>query len=382
MLSLFPRLRRITSGATWIPEIDGLRFVAILSVVMFHLTGQIVAKSGYVVSTHPIYHFVSQFFGNGSRGVELFFVISGFILGRPFARHYLLGEKKVSLGNYYLRRLTRLEPPYLLNLLLCALAIYVYFHAPIKELAQHLLISALYAHQLFYRTVSTLNGVTWSLEIEVQFYLLVPLLVLIYRVRNAILRRGILLLTMLVASGYELWLFNMALWEKPSGILYSTVFFYLQYFLAGLLLSDIYLTALPQWRPSRWWDFASLLCWPAYFYFYEWWPPAWMPFILIIVFIGAFRGIYFPRLFRIEWIALIGGMCYSIYLWHFFVIAFFFKATRHVSLSHDFLVDTLVQSVLLLPAILVWSALYYLLIERPCMDPKWPQKLYQRLKLI
>jgi len=381
MLSLFPRLRRITSGATWIPEIDGLRFVAVLSVVMYHLTAQLFNKSGYVVTTRPVYRFIFPFFVNGSRGVELFFVISGFILGRPFARHYLLGEKKVSLSNYYLRRLTRLEPPYLLNLMLCAIAIHFYIHSSVEELARHLLVSAIYCHQLFYRTVSTLNGVTWSLEIEVQFYLLVPLLVLIYCVRNVIVRRGSLLLTMLAASGFQLWLFKMALWPKPAGIIYSTIFFYLQYFLAGLLLSDIYLTALPQWRPSRWWDLASLICWPVYFYFYQWWPPAWMPFILIIVFIGAFRGIYFPRLFRIEWIALIGGMCYSIYLWHFFVIALCFKATKHISLSHDFLADTLVQSVLLLPAILVWSTIYYLLIERPCMDPSWPQKLYQRLKM-
>jgi peptidoglycan/LPS O-acetylase OafA/YrhL len=382
MLSLFPRLRRITSGATWIPEIDGLRFVAVFSVVMFHLTGQVVSKSGYAVTTHPIYGYILPFLANSARGVELFFVISGFILGRPFARHYLLGEKKVPLGNYYLRRLTRLEPPYLLNLLLCAIAIHFYIHTPIGDLAKHLLVSAIYGHQLFYRNVSTLNGVTWSLEIEIQFYLLVPLLVLIYRVRNAIFRRGALLFTMLIASSCQYWLFGMALWQKPAGVIYSTIFFYLQYFLAGLLLSDIYLTSLPQWRPSRWWDLASLICWPTYFYFFQWWPPTWMPFLLIIAFIGAFRGIYFPRFFRIEWIALIGGMCYSIYLWHFFVIALIFKATKHISLTHDYLGDTLVQSVLLLPVILVWSTIYYLLIERPCMDPRWPQKLYDRLKLL
>ena len=53
----------------------------------------------------------------GFRGVELFFVISGFILGLPFAAHYLKGAAPVSLRKYYLRRLTRLEPPYIVALL-------------------------------------------------------------------------------------------------------------------------------------------------------------------------------------------------------------------------------------------------------------------------
>ena len=49
-------------------------------------------------------------------GVTIFFVISGFILGRLFASHYLLGHKKPALRSCYLRRLTRLEPPYLINI--------------------------------------------------------------------------------------------------------------------------------------------------------------------------------------------------------------------------------------------------------------------------
>lgn len=378
MPSFFSRLRRITSGATWIPEIDGLRFVAVFAVVMYHLTAQLVSKSGYVVTSEAWYRPIIPFFANGSRGVELFFVISGFILGRPFAREYLLGEKKVSLSNYYMRRLTRLEPPYLINLLICAASIYIYLRTPIVELTRHLLISAIYLHQLVYEAVSTLNGVTWSLEIEIQFYLLVPLLVLIYRISNALVRRTILIAAIVGISSFQLWLFRMALSSHAAALLNSTIVFYLQYFLAGLLLSDLYLTSFPLWRPSRWWDAASLLCWPAYFYFYNGWPPRWMPFVLMIVFIGAFRGIYFPRIFRTETLAIIGGMCYSIYLWHFFFIALFFKATRHIALSHDYLADVIVQSCLLLPLVLLFSTLYFILVERPCMDPRWPQKLLAR----
>lgn len=380
MLSLFSRLRRITSGATWIPEIDGLRFVAIFSVVLFHISAQVHAKSLIVPVSRAWYEPILLCIFNGNRGVELFFVISGFILGRPFARHYLLGEKKVSLRNYYLRRMTRLEPPYLLNLLLCFVAILIYAHANFRELAMHLLASAMYAHNLIYRSVSVLNGVTWSLEIEIQFYVLVPLLVLIYRIANPWWRRGILLAAMLLVSSFQERLFHLALWERPAGLLYSTIVFYLQYFLAGLLLSDLYLTSFPRWRPSRWWDVASLLCWPTYFCFTDQWPPAWMPFLIIVVFIGAFRGIYFPKIFRVEALALIGGMCYSIYLWHFFIIALVFRVTKHLVVTDDFMVNLLVQAVLLLPPILLLSALYYVWVERPCMDPQWPRKLLAKFK--
>jgi peptidoglycan/LPS O-acetylase OafA/YrhL len=47
---------------------------------------------------------------HGGRGVELFFAVSGMVLGLSFARHYLKGDPVPSLGRYFKRRLTRLEP--------------------------------------------------------------------------------------------------------------------------------------------------------------------------------------------------------------------------------------------------------------------------------
>jgi peptidoglycan/LPS O-acetylase OafA/YrhL len=99
------------------------------------------------------------------------------------------------------------------------------------------------------------------------------------------------------------------------------------------------------------------------------------PLLIALAFIGAFRGVLLHRLFTIEWLAIVGGMCYSLYLWHFFIIALVFKVSRRVLITHDLLANLLIQSALILPCILGFSVLYFVFIERPCMDPAWPQKL-------
>ena len=100
--------RRITTSGQFIPEIDGLRFVAISLVILHHVA---------------LYISIRQqrdegLFSLGQHGVELFFAISGFILAVPFALQHLRGNRPVRLRSYFWRRFTRIEPPYLLSLIL------------------------------------------------------------------------------------------------------------------------------------------------------------------------------------------------------------------------------------------------------------------------
>ncbi|HEY4780476.1 MAG TPA: acyltransferase family protein, partial [Chthoniobacterales bacterium] len=110
-------ISRETSSGRFIPEMDGLRFAAIGMVILFHLNAYLTAKSPFYSTAPPDSDWLAQTALVGFRGVELFFVISGFILGLPFAAHYLKGAAPVNLRKYYLRRLTRLEPPYIVALL-------------------------------------------------------------------------------------------------------------------------------------------------------------------------------------------------------------------------------------------------------------------------
>src|SRR5579863_4416601 len=125
------RFRSITTQKRFIPQIDGLRFVAIASVVLFHLYAAL--EHGAIPEPIPLNIDLPK------RGVELFFAISGFILGVPFASRYLLNAPRVDLKQYFLRRLTRLEPPYFLSLFACAAIQMAWSHRSVRDIAPHLL---------------------------------------------------------------------------------------------------------------------------------------------------------------------------------------------------------------------------------------------------
>ena len=101
------KLTRYTSTGKFYPEIDGLRFFAILPVVLDHASA--VYNENVTDITSILNSSYDWLFKAGDLGVQLFFVISGYILGNGFYRA-ALANKKPNLRNYYFRRLTRLEP--------------------------------------------------------------------------------------------------------------------------------------------------------------------------------------------------------------------------------------------------------------------------------
>ncbi len=252
---------RETSSGRFIPEMDGLRFVAIAMVVLFHLNGYLMVKTAFY-EHGPVAQrdWLCRAALVGSHGVELFFVISGFILALPFATHHLAGAPAGNLRKYYLRRLARLEPPYFITIvLLMALGILVHADA-VPALYSHLAASLAYMHSLIYGAPSTVLGVAWSLEIEVQFYLLVPVLTLVFAIRNPTLRRSLLVAATLTSLGAQTLLL-------PHGVRFNlSIFAYVQFFLIGFLLADVFLTSWKSsLRGSLYWDMVALAGWPLVF---------------------------------------------------------------------------------------------------------------------
>jgi peptidoglycan/LPS O-acetylase OafA/YrhL len=102
------------------------------------------------------------------------------------------------------------------------------------------------------------------------------------------------------------------------------------------------------------------------------------PLILPIVFVGAFKGSVLPRILRNPLVTTIGGMCYSIYLTHRTTVFVLQAILAHLHLR--FWTWLAVSLVVVAPASIAVGAVYFRLIERPCMDPRWPQKLIARFR--
>ena len=365
-------ISRETSSGRFIPEMDGLRFAAIGMVILFHLNGYLTARSPFYVASPPS-DWLAQAAKVGFHGVELFFVISGFILGLPFAAHYLEGAAPVNLRKYYLRRLTRLEPPYIVALLVLFILAAGIEGAPPASFYPHLAASLFYLHSLIYGTFSPAMGVAWSLEIEVQFYLLVPLLTLLFTIRNRTFRRSSIAILILAA------LLGQALFMHHSPRAALSILAYVQFFLVGFLLADVFLA---DWgevpRRNLVWDFVALAGWPLLFVILHspvlahWLFPAW----IFLLYLAAFRGRLVNRFFSNRWIIAIGGMCYSIYLLHYEVISAVGRLTRRLGETAPYWIYLSVQLVLVGAAIVVICGAYFVAIEKPCMRRNWPQQLW------
>jgi peptidoglycan/LPS O-acetylase OafA/YrhL len=349
--------------------------VAISMVVLYHLNGYLMAKTAFYEHgqiAQPDWLRRSALVG--FHGVELFFVISGFILALPFAAHHLAGAPAVSLRKYYLRRLTRLEPPYFVTIFLL-LALSVWIHpAPASAIVPHLAASLAYLHNLIYRAQSPVLGVAWSLEIEVQFYLLVPILTLVFAIRSARLRRLVLIGLTLATLAAQ----SLLVGKHPRFEL--SILAYLQFFLIGFLLADVFLT---DWknspRPSLYWDLTALAGWPLLFLALQtktlthWLFPA----LVFTLYCAAFRGRWINRLFCNRWITVVGGMCYSIYLIHYEVISAVGRFTKTLGAHLPDPVYLAVQFILVGSCIVILCGVYFVVLEKPCMRRDWPQRLWR-----
>jgi peptidoglycan/LPS O-acetylase OafA/YrhL len=142
------------------PHVDAMRAIAALSVVLYH-TGVI----GGLAAAGILGPYVSHL----NMGVCLFFVISGFLLYRPFVSARLAGARPVQVGPYLARRALRILPGYWFALTVLA----ILFHLPGVFTADWWRFYGLV--QIYNpRTIDQGMGVAWTLCIEATFYLFLP----------------------------------------------------------------------------------------------------------------------------------------------------------------------------------------------------------------
>lgn len=356
-------LRKPVAGGQLVPQMEGLRFVALWVVFFLHFDQVVITTLAPDAQVAAMSTLLSRLCGVGDFGVQLFFVISGFVLALPFARWRLLGGKPVSLKRYFLRRLVRLEPPLLINLLLMIpLAVFVFHKLELADVPRAFAWTMGYGHRLFLGENSPLNRVTWSLETEAQFYLAMPLLGLVFLIGNKLWRRMLLIVLASACLAFK--------GSMNKAFLLAQI----EYFTLGLLLADLYLT---DWRDelgrSRAWDVAGAAGWLA------------MPVVLLsgdrdgflrsaalagcvfIAFGAALRGRFWHRLWSVPWITLIGGMCYSFYLYHDPLIKLGGGALRRVMPPQPYFAQFAIWFVIIASFTLLAAVMFFALFERPFM---------------
>jgi len=373
------KLARVTTSGEIIREIDGFRAIAIGMVILHHLLAlylQNTGRFGHVLvpaawstlrAADPVIRALYPSF----LGVQLFFVISGFVLGLPFARHYLRGHKKPQPRAYFLRRVTRLEPPYIL----AATVFFVArcFTGNVLDLLPHFAATLFYSHSIIYGAPSVIEGIFWSLEVEVQFYILAPLLAMLFSIRHAVARRFVL-----VAIIYGWAMLASQVTAVTSSRLSLTLVGYGHYFMAGFLLVEIYLSWLEDraFTPSELWDFVAVACGVALNAVYwtnQSWRYVWtMPFIIVLLYVALFRGRFGGPLMRARPVYLIGGMCYTTYLYHIGLLGIFSAQSMKLwNASIPFAADLAVQGLALVPVVLAICAVIYYYTEKPFMVKRW-----------
>ncbi|MBT3199297.1 MAG: acyltransferase [Phycisphaerales bacterium] len=374
------KLSRVTSSGQFIPQIDGLRFVAVISVVLFHMTWWLFPKEMWDTGS-LFWSTLNVLIGKGYYGVEIFFMISGFILVLPMAKRHLRQDNSLQLKRYFARRISRLEPPYIL----CLLIYWLFWTYPPMEHVGNLGASMIYAHGPIYGTDSVINHVVWSLEVEIQFYIIAPFLGFVFMVKSRPVRRAIILgaIAGLIWLDLNLWVIDPWI----SQFRYSTTLIGKGvYFLPGFLLADIYLV---EWKSNPpkclLWDLLGVVGWvgiPVALCWQGRWgiPKNWNWSVLLfqwIAFVGAFRGRFLSRIFALPVLTVIGGMCYTIYLYHPKLISFTGIIVSNIlpESADNFTVRFILLIVIGAGLILSVSTLLFVLVEKPCMQRDWPAKL-------
>lgn len=336
------------------PEIDGLRAIAVLAVIFFH------AKF--------------KGFSGGFIGVDIFFVISGYLITSILLADLLAG--RFSLLTFYERRARRILPALFLMMLICLPFAWFYLDAPdFRSFSKSLIAVPTFSSNIlfwketgYFDTTSELKPLlhTWTLALEEQYYLLFPLFLMaswkLGLKRIALLLGAITLAALLMAqqgavsdSAAVFYLLPTRAWELLLG---SFIAFYFTWRPRQLVVTDRKIL----WANQIISAVGMLLIGYALFTFDE--NTAYPGFnalfptlgaVLIIVFANR-RTLVGQVLSRRSFVS-VGLISYSAYLWHQPVFAF----ARNISIAEPSGLTMLLLSLLSLAlAYLSWR-----FVERP-----------------
>ena len=238
-LSLHRNRMQTTSPVHRLAGLDTLRALAVTLVVLHHYTL-------FVTRDAHTFGFVGQM---GWAGVDLFFALSGYLIGRQiFAA--LADKRGLSLGRFYARRLLRTVPNFYVVVALYFLVPGFRGAAPLPDLWR--LLTFTLNLQL---PPGTAFSHAWSLCIEEQFYMALPAVALLFAARRGALTWAWATLLLLVLGGM-LWraqLWHLVVFDDPAGQNHYFKFIYYGTLCrADELLAGVALAMTRQYHPRAW----------------------------------------------------------------------------------------------------------------------------------
>ena len=338
------------------PEIDGLRAIAVLGVIFYHA---------------DLLIFGSKPFKGGFIGVDIFFVISGYLITS------IIFQEKINTGTFsfkyfYERRIRRILPALLTVMLVSFIFAWIYLLPnDLVDFSKSLISSLGFVSNFYFhysgQSYGAESGIlkpllhTWSLSVEEQFYIFFPLLILIFINYKKTIILNFILLGIIIS-------FCLAVWGSKN---FSSATFYLIHSRMWEILFGSFLSYIEIFRPyslknkifSNFLPFTGLLLILLTIVFFKlhFNHPS---FYTLPAITGTGFIIYYSNKNEITYKILssrllvgIGLISYSLYLWHYPIFSFL----KIIQIERDSIFTNLTIFIL----IFVVSALSYFLIEKP-----------------
>lgn len=333
-------------------DIDGLRAIAVLGVVLYH--------AGLGIS-------------GGFIGVDVFFVISGFLITSIINKDIKSGQ--FSMLQFWERRARRILPAlFVVVLFTLVLGYFICFPDDYHELVSSVISLAVFSSNIYFlrNTSGYFDGPTesvpllhtWSLSVEEQFYVLIPLLLWLLA-RNRRSHWNVSIIAVIASVSLMVSIYGVRSFQSATFYLLPTRAWELAF---GSLVAFAKPVESFRWRTFISWMGLGLIIVPMLFYTAEIEFPGLsaLPPVLgasMLIWVGichqgiACRQVFIQRLISNRIFVGIGLMSYSLYLWHWPLFAF----SKYIG---DFDENRLVRVLILtLSFILAWVSLRF--VERP-----------------
>lgn len=351
----------MSSSIQYRPEVDGLRTIAVIPVILFHINHDWVS-GGYV-------------------GVDVFFAISGFLITSILLKE--VNENRFSITDFYERRIRRLLPLAIV-VYIAVIAFFMFIFPPeqFRLTASSVLSSLFFVSNIYFWQLGGYFGPsletnpvlhTWSLSVEEQFYFFFP--VFLYFLHKASASRWLITTSFIVLIGISL---SLAIAFAPSPLSFAG-FYLLPVRVYELLLGALAALLISNRKEGRRTEkatglseiglifitiamfcFDNTMAFPSYF--------ALLP-VIGSVFIFVDPAITSPakRLLASRPLVFCGLISYSLYLWHWPIVV----AVKWLELG----VDTYVGPLLTIVLTFLLSVFSYNFIETPFRNKKrYPRK--------